>query len=114
MSFDSPSEMLNLANLRTITGGDLELEKSLFEAFLAGSEKTMTKLINKDVKEGDNEFRQLAHSLKGEAANLGAEKLATLCRELQTTDSSQDREKLLMQAQQELKLVTDHLRTNYL
>jgi len=70
---------VNLSYLRGLTGGDREMEKSLFEVFLSSSEECIAHLGNNCVGGENEDWRQQAHALKGSAMNMGAETLAAVC-----------------------------------
>ncbi len=68
---------LNLTNLLAITSGDKELEKKLLLMFLDNSKQCLVKMDNlKLSKKLEEEWHRSAHSLKGLALNVGADKLA--------------------------------------
>lgn len=68
---------VNLDNLREMTEGDPILEQALFEEFIRSAEACIA-IMNAHCDHGSQEeWRKQAHALKGIAANLGAEQLAT-------------------------------------
>jgi len=74
-------EPVDLTNLRSMTDGDAEMEKALFEEFFSSFEAGMASL-QKNI--GDAEaWEKEAHALKGVALNLGAMELGGLCKKAQ-------------------------------
>lgn len=76
-------EPVNLTNLRSMTDGDLDLEKSLFEEFYLSFEAGIRHLQASCEAQAVEAWRKEAHALKGIALNLGAESLGMLCKEAQ-------------------------------
>ncbi len=76
-------EAVDLTNLRSMTDGDVEMEKLLFEEFFSSFEDGIASLqtnLENDVAET---WRKQAHSLKGISLNLGAMELGELCKKAQ-------------------------------
>lgn len=65
------------ARLEEITGGDVELERTLLSLFAATAESVLARL------QAGEDWATTVHELKGAAANLGAEALHQKCAELQ-------------------------------
>ncbi len=76
-----------IANIKTATAKrGPEFLESLVDNFLANSLKLITE-INESFEQNDfKQISKIAHKLKGTAASLGAEQLAQLCFEIETTD----------------------------
>ena len=72
------TDPVDLTSLREITGGDAELEKELFNIFYETSDGNL-KNMGADI-EGSS-WQEEVHSLKGAAANLGANALADIAKE---------------------------------
>jgi HPt (histidine-containing phosphotransfer) domain-containing protein len=74
-------QTVDLSNLRSVTDGDKELERELFEQFIMESGKLVTNLKSLCNSDADNEsWRRTAHALQGISLNLGAETLGGLGR----------------------------------
>src|SRR4051812_42915758 len=71
---------VDLTNLRTMTDGDMEMEKELFKEFYTSFETGMGTLQAHCDGESSEAWRKEAHALKGIALNLGADKLGALCK----------------------------------
>lgn len=74
---------VDLANLRSMTEGDAEMEKELFEQFNISFQSGISSLEESMQKNNTEAWRREAHALKGIALNLGAEKLGELCKAAQ-------------------------------
>lgn len=72
------NEPVDLTNLRSMTDGDKEMEKALFEEFFSSFKVGMATLQANT--ENAEAWRKEAHALKGVALNLGAMKLGELCK----------------------------------
>ena len=104
-------ESLDLSNLREITGGDKELEQTLFQTFITCGEESLN-VLGKIIADGEQtEWKEHSHSLKGEAANLGANKLAAICHDSQMAygASRDEKAKLLANIKTEWQIVTGYL-----
>ncbi len=103
---------VDLTNLRTITDGDVEMEKELFREFLESSKESLNRLeVNLD-KNADA-WRTGAHALKGNALNIGAYKLSELCKKAQDAYLASKEEKagILKCINDEYQMVHDYLQT---
>jgi len=78
-------DTVDLSNMREITGGDKELETELFQVFIKCGEESLAELTNMCADGVQPDWKEQSHSIKGEAANLGATKLALLCQQSQTS-----------------------------
>lgn len=97
-------EVLNLSNLREMTGGDPFLEKELFTVFISSSEECLQSLQQHTGPNDIEHWKRHAHAWKGISLNLGAENLAQLCK------SAQDN----YMAEQEIKQrITETLQQEY-
>lgn len=75
--------MIDLSNLREMTGGDAELERELFAEFIrSGAEFVQTLAASTDDAHRA-QWRACAHAFKGTALNLGASHLGDLCKQAQ-------------------------------
>lgn len=70
---------VNLDNLRLITGGNAELEATLFASFFKSADGCLESM-RKSLSAGDDVvWQKQAHTLKGASINLGATGLSELC-----------------------------------
>ncbi len=76
---------VDLENLRDMTGGDLALERELFDVYLTSSEACLALLHASKAAGGEEAWRAQAHAWKGMSLNLGADALGKLCAEAQTS-----------------------------
>ena len=76
-------EAVDLTNLRSMTDGDVEMERLLFEEFFSSFEDGIASLQNNIKDDTAETWRRQAHSLKGIALNLGAMELGELCKKAQ-------------------------------
>ena len=90
---------VDIASLRSITGGDTELESELFRSFLASSQDCLQGLREAIKTQNPNAWRDSAHAFKGICLNLGAGPLAELCKQAQDGfQGPTENKKLLMTA----------------
>ena len=90
-------KMVNLSNLRQITGGDKDLEQELFNEFISSSGRILGELHDNYLENNNEEWRRNAHALKGIAFNLGAYDFAELAKKGQEEcDCSKEEKKLLL------------------
>lgn len=85
--------MVNLSNLRQITGGNKELELDLFNEFISSSGLLLKEMHENYAEENNEEWRRNAHALKGIAFNLGAYELAELAKQGQESYEANKNEK---------------------
>jgi len=91
------SEPVDLKNLREMTDGDKEMEKSLFQEFFSSFEDGIKALKASLGDIAAETWRKNAHALKGISLNLGANKLGELCKSAQEKNTSpQDAKKSLL------------------
>jgi HPt (histidine-containing phosphotransfer) domain-containing protein len=69
--------VLDIAHLRTFTGGNLEFEREVYGLFLGELPKTLTALTSSTTA---REWHMAAHTLKGSALGVGAFALAAAAR----------------------------------
>ncbi|HEU5048092.1 MAG TPA: Hpt domain-containing protein [Rickettsiales bacterium] len=79
---------VDLTNLRTMTDGDAELEKSLFEEFFISFEKELAALGDSMGAQDVPAWHAHSHALKGISLNLGAQKLGELCKIAQDEENA--------------------------
>lgn len=84
------SESVNIAEMKRRVDGDEEIIRELFQIFLAEIPR-MAGQIRTAVAEGDaDRLMSAAHSLKGSAANLAADRVARLAADLEAMGRSGD------------------------
>ncbi|TAH37566.1 MAG: Hpt domain-containing protein [Alphaproteobacteria bacterium] len=105
------NQILNLSNLRELTGGDIDLEKQLFNVFLDSSEECLSHLQQTAGPNDAEQWKRHAHAWKGISLNLGAEKLADICKNAQDQymTSPEEKQKILRLLEQEYGLVKSAL-----
>lgn len=74
---------VDLTNLRSMTDGDKEMERALFEEFFTSFETGIASLQANMGEAAAEAWRKETHALKGVALNLGALKLGELCKKAQ-------------------------------
>lgn len=79
---------VNLSNLRSMTDGDPELERVLFDEFFSSFEEGISVLDGSTEASASEIWYKQSHALKGIALNLGAEKLGELCKKGQEEHQS--------------------------
>jgi HPt (histidine-containing phosphotransfer) domain-containing protein len=82
---------VDLANLRSMTDGDSEMEKALFDEFYTSFEAGITSLQRHMETGAAEAWRKEAHALKGIALNLGAEQLSLLCKNAQEASGAENK-----------------------
>jgi HPt (histidine-containing phosphotransfer) domain-containing protein len=87
--------------------GEPDFVTELIDLFLRDTtwqiQLVRTAVANNDV----NEFRRLAHLVKGSSGNIGAKKLATICEEMENTDLPESvAASLLEELENEFELVS--------
>ncbi len=102
---------VDLTMLRTLTGGDEEVEKELMRTFVDQSDKNIKTLEETVSAEGeDKPWSEAAHMLKGGSGSIGAEELRQLCSEAQLyKGDSFGRQALLQRIAAEYGRVKEHL-----
>lgn len=104
---------VDLSRLHEITGGDRDTEVMLIDLFISDSGEILAKLKAAAGAEDVNGMREAAHSLKGSAANMGAEPLRALCAQLESLSKAgtvQDAPALLARIETEFVQVSDILK----
>jgi histidine phosphotransfer protein HptB len=79
-----------LDELRESVGGDAEFFSELVDEFLADAPRQLESLRDAAAAEDAETCRRAAHTLKGNARTFGAEKLASLCLEVETAAAAGD------------------------
>ena len=91
------TNIVDLEKLREAIGDDPELERELFDEFIASSGELMAEMATHCETGSENEtWRRASHALKGISANLGAAALAELCRQGQEAFERPAREKTVI------------------
>jgi len=104
---------VDLSRLHEITGGDRETDVMLIDLFLCDTGDLLVKLKERAAEGDVDGMRQVAHSVKGAAANMGAEPLRALCSQMETLSNGgavQDAPALLTRIESEFAQVSDFLR----
>jgi HPt (histidine-containing phosphotransfer) domain-containing protein len=87
---DENSALVDFSRVREIGGGDASFEQMIFGMFIEESEKNIAALIVA-LETGDlNRVRGESHSLKGAAANTGANPLSRLAAHMEATAKAGD------------------------
>ena len=92
------SDLVDLEHLELFTEGDLDLEKTISDAFFSqGQECLDVMAAHIDEKNSNDDWKSAAHKLKGSAAQLGASPLSEVCSKAQEIyeTSLQDKQELL-------------------
>lgn len=107
----APPETVDLSNMREITGGDKDLEKELFQTFIKCGEESLEALTSICADGNQPDWKEHSHSIKGEAANLGAMKLAKLCQQSQESfaQTAEVKRAILSQIKEEWQVVKAYL-----
>jgi len=102
---------VDLTNVHEITGGDIAVERELFDAFLQSSDECIAALKSSLEAPKHEEWRKQAHAFKGTSANLGAFELGRLCKEAQDNSqaSSERKHTILAAIETEYGRVKDFL-----
>ncbi len=79
-----PVLAVDLRRLKDLSGGDKDFEKEIIDLFLKDTTRHL-KRLEEAINEGDSSnVEAAAHSIKGAAANMGAEKFRELAQKLET------------------------------
>ena len=103
---------VDLSRIQEVASGDYETEVMLIDLFLSDSEELLAQLKTALATGDRNAMRQASHSLKGSAANMGAELLRSFFLELETIASEgvlDDAPPILLQVDSELSKITEFL-----
>jgi len=103
---------VDLTMLRTLTGGDQEIEKELMKTFVVQSDKNLETLKEFGATEGENKpWTEASHMLKGGSGSIGAEELRQLSSTAQLyKGDSAGRLALLEKIDKEYTRVKEHLK----
>ena len=77
---------VDLTNLHSMTGGDKEMEKELFQEFLSSFKKGLSSLQQYCSENNTEAWRAESHALKGISLNLGANTIGELCKNAQDSN----------------------------
>ncbi|MFA5040212.1 MAG: ATP-binding protein [Bdellovibrionales bacterium] len=110
MSEETPP--VDLTMLRTLTGGDAEVEKELMKTFVDQSDKNLNALKEYCSANGEcKPWMEAAHMLKGGSGSIGAEELRHFCSDAQLySGDSAGRHALLEKIEKEYARVKEHLK----
>jgi HPt (histidine-containing phosphotransfer) domain-containing protein len=105
------SKPVDLENLRSMTDGDVEMEKILFEEFFSCFDSAIINMQDSCCEDKSENWRKDAHALKGISMNLGAMQLGELCKKAQdehTADAASKNE-MLKNIKVEYEVVRDFI-----
>ena len=102
-----PATMAELRSLNTPETPGLFQE--LTHCFLADFPKVLSRLHEARAKEDLQKVHQLAHTLKGSSANMGALRVAELCRKLEQECLTGDAGEVILSLDKEFQRVRDEL-----
>lgn len=80
--------VIDLTPLRELTGGNLEIERLLFDLYMEGAARSIAALEEAHARDALDDWRRESHYLKGASANLGARRLACVCAEAEALDAT--------------------------
>lgn len=90
---------VNYSRIKEIAGDDEELIKTLLQLFVDTFEKCIKEMedsITLIPQEGDQEWQDANHELKGSAYNLGFEELGDYCKKVEfISDNPEEKEKII-------------------
>lgn len=88
---------VDMEHLQSFTDGDVQEEQELFELFFEKAEECLVTLRATVAEEDVEQWRKMAHRLKGSSANLGAAELSAACltAEQQCADGAQEKQAYL-------------------
>lgn len=84
---------VDLTDLRSMIDGDPELELALFQEFYSSTEEHLALMARNCTGNESETWRATAHSVKGTAYNIGAQRLGNLCEQAQNHAAASDAEK---------------------
>lgn len=99
--------------LSEVSGGDLSIEKEIFDTFFESCNKLLTQM-EQAMKSGDaNDWHLCAHSLKGASGSVGAFDLSNLFGYAQEhpKETLEQKQEVLKKIKAELGLVTEFTKT---
>lgn len=101
------SNPVDLDNLRSMTDGDADMEKVLFEEFFSCFDSAIVNMQGSCSADKAENWRKDAHALKGISMNLGAMQLGELCKIAQDeyTAGSESKDEMLKNIKAEYEAV---------
>jgi len=93
--------LLDLDHLARYTGGDPALEAELFDLFTRQAESCLARLAEAD---GERDWKDAAHTLKGAARGIGAMALGEACADAESRALDPDAHGAVRQAMQKTLL----------
>lgn len=111
MAINNDKLSIDLSVLASLRGfqqaGEPDFVTELIDLFLRDT-TWQIELLRKAVVNNDvNEFRRLAHLVKGSSGNIGAKKLATLCEAMENNElPNAVTDSLLLELEKEFELVS--------
>ena len=105
---------VDMEHLHMFTDGDAEEEKMLFDIFFEQAALSLDALQTHCASGADEDWKKAAHTMKGAAANLGANDLSECCRlaEHNFQASQADKEQMLTAIQTNVEMVRTFLKYN--
>jgi HPt (histidine-containing phosphotransfer) domain-containing protein len=86
---DERAEPVDLDILREVTDGDAAFERELLQMFATDCAERLTRLERAVEAQDDEAIRREAHTIKGAAANIGAEQLRRCALDLERAGGAQ-------------------------
>lgn len=98
---------IDMEFLRSITGGDQEFEKELFDIFVDNAKKNLTNMEAALKDEDGNAWYMASHAFKGAAASIGAFELSKALEYAQKhpEDSNEEKNRVLAKVRGEFDTV---------
>src|SRR5690606_39013279 len=85
-----PTLSPEVERIKETADGDRDFERELAELFISDAREHIMEIGRALADENRSELARLAHSLRGASANIGAEKLAHVCEELEAYAPTHD------------------------
>ena len=106
---------IDLDQIRQFTDGDYEEEKEFFGVYLDQAQECISGLGRALLEGNNSQYEGLAHKLKGMSANIGANHIASLCKqaELDFEKTSADKEKMLEKIKSEFLNIESYIKSLY-
>lgn len=104
-------EPVDLKNLRSMTDGDADMEKVLFDEFFSCFDNAIVNMQDCCREDKAENWRRDAHALKGISMNLGAMHLGELCKKAQDgyTAGLDSKNEMLQNIKDEYAVVRDFI-----
>jgi len=108
--------LIDLTNIKSVTGGDLEIEKLLLEEFINSSNKIIDDLKSNHENDNLKDLKVAAHSLRGICMNINAMTVVDLCTTIENdeSESKEGREGIINKILEEHSSITSYIKDNHL